>query len=139
MGHEKVHKHLPALLRKGKQEGRAVVWSCDPMHGNTLTSASGYKTRPFDRILSEVRQFFEVHIAEGTHAGGIHLELTGQDVTECMGGAQAIGDDDLSSRYHTHCDPRLNASQALELAFLIAEMLKVERSNRGLQLHAAQA
>src|SRR3546814_11326259 len=88
------------------------------------SSASGYKTRPFDRILSEVRQFFEVHIAEGTHAGGIHLELTGQDVTECMGGAQAIGDDDLSSRYHTHCDPRLNASPALELAFLIAEMLK---------------
>src|SRR3546814_11671946 len=101
------------------------------------SSASGYKTRPFDRILSEVRQFFEVHIAEGTHAGGIHLELTGQDVTECMGGAQAIGDDDLSSRYHTHCDPRLNASQALELAFLIAEMLKVERSNRGLQIGRA--
>lgn len=139
MGHEKVQKHLPALVRKVTQEGRAVVWSCDPMHGNTLTSTSGYKTRPFDRILSEVRQFFEVHLAEGTHAGGIHLELTGQDVTECMGGAQAIGDDDLSSRYHTHCDPRLNASQALELAFLIAEMLKLERMNRGSQRHAAQA
>jgi 3-deoxy-7-phosphoheptulonate synthase len=139
MGHEKVQKHLPALVRKVAQEGRAVVWSCDPMHGNTLTSASGFKTRPFDRILSEVRQFFEVHLAEGTHAGGIHLELTGQDVTECMGGAQAIGDDDLSSRYHTHCDPRLNASQALELSFLIAEMLKLERMNRGAQRHAAQA
>ncbi|HEX6956955.1 MAG TPA: 3-deoxy-7-phosphoheptulonate synthase class II [Ferrovibrio sp.] len=139
MGHEKVHKHLPALVRRVAQEGRAVVWSCDPMHGNTLTSTSGYKTRPFDRILSEVRQFFEVHIAEGTNAGGIHLELTGQDVTECMGGAQAIGDDDLSSRYHTHCDPRLNASQALELAFLIAEMLKLERVNRGGLRHAAQA
>lgn len=139
MGHDKVQKHLPALVRKVAQEGRSVVWSCDPMHGNTLTSASGFKTRPFDRILSEVRQFFEVHLAEGTHAGGIHLELTGQDVTECMGGAQAIGDDDLSSRYHTHCDPRLNASQSLELAFLIAEMLKLERMNRGSQRHAAQA
>ncbi|WP_300296244.1 class II 3-deoxy-7-phosphoheptulonate synthase [Ferrovibrio sp.] len=139
MGHDKVHKHLPALVRKVAQEGRSVVWSCDPMHGNTLTSASGFKTRPFDRILSEVRQFFEVHLAEGTHAGGIHLELTGQDVTECMGGAQAIGDDDLSSRYHTHCDPRLNASQSLELAFLIAEMLKLERMNRGSQRHVAQA
>jgi 3-deoxy-7-phosphoheptulonate synthase len=139
MGHDKVHKHLPALVRRVAQEGRKVVWSCDPMHGNTLTSTSGFKTRPFDRILSEVRQFFEVHLAEGTHAGGIHLELTGQDVTECMGGAQAIGDDDLSSRYHTHCDPRLNASQALELAFLIAEMLKLERSNRGGLRHAAQA
>src|SRR3546814_12245774 len=101
MGHEKVHKHLPALLRKVKQEGRAVVWSCDPMHGNTLTSASGYKTRPFDRILSEVRQFFEVHIAEGTHAGGIHLVLTGQDVTECMGGAAARSEE---SRVGTDCD-----------------------------------
>ncbi|MEK9968925.1 MAG: 3-deoxy-7-phosphoheptulonate synthase class II [Ferrovibrio sp.] len=139
MGHEKVQKHLPQIVRKVAQEGRAVVWSCDPMHGNTLTSASGFKTRPFDRILSEVRQFFEVHLAEGTHAGGIHLELTGQDVTECMGGAQAIGDDDLSSRYHTHCDPRLNASQALELSFLVAEMLKLERMNRGAQRHAAQA
>lgn len=139
MGHDKVQKHLPQLVRKVTQEGRSVIWSCDPMHGNTLTSASGYKTCPFDRILSEVRQFFEVHLAEGTDAGGIHLELTGQDVTECMGGAQAIGDDDLSSRYHTHCDPRLNASQSLELAFLIAEMLKLERMNRGSQRHAAQA
>ncbi|MBX3453293.1 class II 3-deoxy-7-phosphoheptulonate synthase [Ferrovibrio sp.] len=138
MGHDKLGKHLPALLRKVRSEGRNVVWSSDPMHGNTLTSASGYKTRPFDRVLSEVRQFFEAHLAEGTHAGGIHLELTGQNVTECMGGAQAIGDDDLSSRYHTHCDPRLNASQSLELAFLIAEMLKLERNNRTLR-HAAEA
>jgi 3-deoxy-7-phosphoheptulonate synthase len=138
MGQDKVHKHLPALVRKVRQEGRNVVWSCDPMHGNTLTSASGYKTRPFDRVLSEVRQFFEVHLAEGTHAGGVHLELTGQDVTECMGGAQMISDDDLSSRYHTHCDPRLNALQSLELAFLIAEMLKLERNNRTVR-HAAEA
>ncbi len=138
MGHDKLGKHLPALLRKVRAEGRNVVWSSDPMHGNTLTSASGYKTRPFDRVLSEVRQFFEAHLAEGTHAGGIHLELTGQNVTECMGGAQAISDDDLSSRYHTHCDPRLNASQSLELAFLIAEMLKLERNNRTLR-HAAEA
>ncbi|MEL3891319.1 3-deoxy-7-phosphoheptulonate synthase class II [Ferrovibrio sp. MS7] len=138
MGHEKVQTFLPKLVRKVRQEGRHVVWSCDPMHGNTLTSTSGYKTRPFDRVLSEVRQFFEVHLAEGTHAGGIHLELTGQDVTECMGGAQAIGDDDLSSRYHTHCDPRLNASQSLELAFLVAEMLKLERNNRTIR-HAAEA
>jgi len=138
MGQDKVHKHLPALVRKVRQEGRNVVWSCDPMHGNTLTSASGYKTRPFDRVLSEVRQFFEVHLAEGTHAGGVHLELTGQDVTECMGGAQMISDDDLSSRYHTHCDPRLNALQSLELAFVIAEMLKLERNNRTVR-HAAEA
>ncbi len=138
MGHEKVHTFLPKLVRKVRNEGRHVVWSCDPMHGNTLTSTSGYKTRPFDRVLSEVRQFFEVHLAEGTHAGGIHLELTGQDVTECMGGAQAIGDDDLSSRYHTHCDPRLNALQSLELSFLVAEMLKLERNNRTIR-HAAEA
>jgi len=138
MGHDKVGKFLPTLVRKVRQEGRSVVWSCDPMHGNTLTSASGFKTRPFDRVLSEVRQFFEVHLAEGSHAGGVHLELTGQDVTECMGGAQMISDDDLSSRYHTHCDPRLNASQSLELAFLIAEMLKLERSNRTVR-HVAEA
>lgn len=138
MGHDKVGQFLPNLVHRVQKEGREVVWSCDPMHGNTLTSASGYKTRPFDRILTEVRHFFEVHLAEGTHAGGVHLELTGQDVTECMGGAQAIGDSDLSSRYHTHCDPRLNASQSLELAFLIAEMLKLERSNRSFR-HAAEA
>ena len=126
MGHDKVHDHLPSLIRAVQSEGRKVVWSCDPMHGNTIKSASGYKTRPFDRILAEVKAFFEVHAAEGSHAGGVHFEMTGQDVTECLGGAQAISDEDLSDRYHTHCDPRLNASQALELAFLLAETLKAE-------------
>ncbi len=127
MGHERVAEKLPPLIRAAQREGRQVVWSCDPMHGNTIKSTSGYKTRPFDRILSEVEGFFAIHRAEGTHAGGIHLELTGQNVTECTGGAQAITDMSLSDRYHTHCDPRLNASQALELAFLLAEYLKRER------------
>ena len=126
-GADKVADKLPKLIRAVAREGRSVVWSCDPMHGNTITSSTGYKTRPFDRVLKEVRTFFEVHRAEGTHAGGIHLELTGKDVTECLGGAQAISEEDLSSRYHTHCDPRLNASQALELAFLMAEWLRQER------------
>ena len=120
-GHENVEKHLPALIRKVEAEGRKVVWSCDPMHGNTIKASNGYKTRPVDLILSEVQQFMAVHKAEGTHAGGVHFEMTGQNVTECLGGAQAISEEDLSSRYHTHCDPRLNASQALELAFLISE------------------
>lgn len=128
MGADKVEQHLPALVRAVMREGRHIVWSCDPMHGNTLTSATGYKTRPFDRIMREVRQFFAVHDAEGSYGGGVHLEMTGQDVTECLGGAQAIGEENLSDRYHTHCDPRLNASQAIELAFLIAEMLKKERA-----------
>jgi len=127
MGHDKVESKLPALVRKVEQEGRQVVWACDPMHGNTIKSSTGYKTRPFDRILSEVRGFFAVHRAEGTYPGGVHFEMTGQDVTECLGGAQAITEESLSHRYHTHCDPRLNASQALELAFLIAEQLKAER------------
>ena len=127
MGHDKVERHLPALVRALQREGRAVVWSCDPMHGNTVKSSSGYKTRPFDRILSEVRSFFAIHKAEGTHAGGIHVEMTGQDVTECTGGAQAITDAGLQDRYHTYCDPRLNAQQSLELAFLMAEALKEER------------
>ena len=127
MGSDKVQDHLPALVRRVKEEGRKVVWSSDPMHGNVIKSPSGYKTRPFDRILSEVRQFFEVHQAEGTHAGGVHFEMTGQDVTECLGGAQEITDSDLSARYHTHCDPRLNGAQALELAFLLAEELKAGR------------
>ena len=126
-GAEKVEKGLPPLIRVVEREGRHVVWSCDPMHGNTIKASSGYKTRPFDHILSEVKGFFAVHRAEGTHAGGVHFEMTGRDVTECMGGAQAISADDLSDRYHTHCDPRLNASQALELAFLIAEQLRQER------------
>ncbi len=126
-GAEKVGEHLPALLRAVKREGRVVLWSCDPMHGNTITSASGYKTRPFDLILKEVRGFFDVHAAEGTHAGGVHLEMTGQNVTECTGGARAISDADLNDRYHTVCDPRLNAEQAIDLAFLLAELLKKER------------
>jgi len=130
-GADKVFDHLPGLVRAVKSEGRSVVWSCDPMHGNTIKSASGYKTRPFERILQEARAFFEVHRAEGTYAGGIHVEMTGKNVTECTGGARAISDSDLRDRYHTHCDPRLNAEQAIELAFLVAEELKKERLARG--------
>jgi 3-deoxy-7-phosphoheptulonate synthase len=126
-GADKVEEHLPRLVRAIKREGRKVVWSCDPMHGNTIKSSSGFKTRPFDRVMHEVQTFFVVHRAEGTHAGGVHLELTGQNVTECTGGAAAITDADLSSRYHTHCDPRLNANQSLELAFLVAEGIRSER------------
>ena len=126
-GSDKVAAHLPNLLRATKKAGRHVVWSCDPMHGNTITSANGYKTRPFERVLREVEQFFAIHRAEGTHAGGVHIEMTGQAVTECTGGSNTISETDLSDRYHTHCDPRLNADQALELAFLIAERLKEER------------
>lgn len=136
MGAEKVEDILPSLIRRVKEEGRQVVWSCDPMHGNTIKSGSGFKTRPFDRILQEVRGFFAVHRGEGTYAGGVHFEMTGQDVTECLGGAQAINDSMLGDRYHTHCDPRLNANQALELAFLIAEELKAERMARN---HPEQA
>jgi len=129
MGHDKVEDILPDLVRAVSREGRNVVWTCDPMHGNTIKAQSGYKTRPFDQILQEVRGFFAVHEAEGTHAGGVHIELTGQNVTECTGGAQAITDEDLSDRYHTHCDPRLNASQSLELAFLVGEHLKAKRDS----------
>ena len=128
MGADQVENLLPPLIRKVKQEGRTVVWSCDPMHGNTIKSPSGYKTRPFDSILSEVRSFFAIHQAEGTYAGGVHFEMTGQEVTECTGGAQEIGDQALGDRYHTHCDPRLNGSQALEMAFLIADGLRAERA-----------
>jgi 3-deoxy-7-phosphoheptulonate synthase len=130
-GHDKVEKHLPKLIRAVEKAGRKVVWSCDPMHGNTISAATGFKTRPFDRILKEVEVFFDVHRAEGTHAGGIHVEMTGQNVTECTGGATAISETDLQDRYHTHCDPRLNADQALELAFLVAERMKQERLARG--------
>jgi 3-deoxy-7-phosphoheptulonate synthase len=129
-GHEKVGEHLPALVRAVQKEGRKVVWSCDPMHGNTITAA-GYKTRPFDRILGEVEAFFAVHRAEGTHPGGIHIEMTGKNVTECTGGARAIRDEELQDRYHTHCDPRLNADQALELSFLLSGLLK--NTQAGLQ------
>ena len=121
---------LPRLVRAVTREGRSVVWSCDPMHGNTVKAAGGYKTRPFDLILREVRSFFAVHRAEGTHAGGIHVEMTGQDVTECTGGAIGVTDEGLSNRYETQCDPRLNASQAIELAFLLADSLKTERVAR---------
>ncbi len=127
MGADKVQDYLPRLVRAVKAEGRSVVWACDPMHGNTIKSSTNYKTRPFDAILKEVTQFFAIHQAEGTYAGGVHFEMTGQDVTECIGGAQMITDERLGDRYHTHCDPRLNANQSLELAFLIAEMLKKER------------
>jgi 3-deoxy-7-phosphoheptulonate synthase len=130
-GAGKVADHLPNLIGRVRREGKAVVWSCDPMHGNTIKASTGYKTRRFDAILREVEEFFAIHRAEGTHAGGIHVEMTGRNVTECTGGATAISDADLSDRYHTHCDPRLNADQALELAFLIAERLKKEREDRG--------
>jgi 3-deoxy-7-phosphoheptulonate synthase len=137
MSADDVETKLPPLVRAVKRAGKMVVWSCDPMHGNTVKSSTGYKTRPFDRILAEVRGFFAVHRAEGTHAGGLHFEMTGQDVTECIGGAQAISEAALGDRYHTHCDPRLNASQALELAFLIAEQLKAERDNDAGRIAAA--
>jgi 3-deoxy-7-phosphoheptulonate synthase len=127
-GSDKVEGGLPKLVRKVQQEGRTVVWSSDPMHGNVEKAANGYKTRPFERILSEVAQFIDVVEGEGAYAGGVHLEMTGQDVTECTGGAHAISDADLSDRYHTHCDPRLNNEQALELAFLIAEKLSARRA-----------
>ena len=114
----------PLLLKKVNKEGRNIVWSCDPMHGNTIKSSTGYKTRAFQNILNEVQNFFDIHKSEDSYPGGLHIEMTGQNVTECTGGAQEIKDSDLSARYHTHCDPRLNASQALELAFLISEQIK---------------
>ena len=131
MGADKVAERLPLLVRAVQKAGHQVVWSCDPMHGNTQKAGSGFKTRSFDRILSEVKSFFAVHRAEGSYAGGVHFEMTGQDVTECIGGAQAISEEALADRYHTHCDPRLNASQALELAFLLAGELKAERQKNG--------
>jgi len=130
-GADKVGESLAPLLRTVKREGRHVVWSCDPMHGNTIKATSGYKTRPFERIMTEIQTFFAVSRAEGTYAGGIHLEMTGRDVTECTGGARALSDRDLHDRYHTYCDPRLNAEQAIEVAFLVAELLKEERIARG--------
>ncbi|HHK74438.1 MAG TPA: 3-deoxy-7-phosphoheptulonate synthase class II, partial [Rhizobiales bacterium] len=126
-GADAIGDGLPRLIRKVQSEGRIVVWSSDPMHGNTVKAANGYKTRPFDRILSELERFMEIHEAEGSHAGGVHFEMTGQNVTECIGGQRKLREADLSSRYHTHCDPRLNADQALEMAFQIAEKLKSRR------------
>jgi 3-deoxy-7-phosphoheptulonate synthase len=129
-GADKAGDLLPKLIRAVKREGRNVLWACDPMHGNTIKAKSGYKTRPFERIIGETRTFFAVHQAEGTYAGGVHLEMTGKNVTECTGGARAISESDLSDRYHTYCDPRLNAEQAIEVAFLVAELLKAERLQR---------
>ena len=127
MGADKIEDRLPKLIRAMGREGKHVVWSCDPMHGNTITSTSGYKTRPFELIQREVRSFFGIHSAEGTYAGGVHLEMTGQDVTECTGGSRALTDDDLNARYHTLCDPRLNGEQSIELAFLLAELVREQR------------
>ncbi|MEC7380888.1 MAG: 3-deoxy-7-phosphoheptulonate synthase class II [Pseudomonadota bacterium] len=127
-GANNINENLPKLLKKIKSEGRNIVWSCDPMHGNTIKASNGYKTRPLDSILSEVKQFIDIHKAEGTYAGGVHFEMTGQNVTECLGGTQEILEEDLTDRYHTHCDPRLNANQALDLAFLISEKLKESRT-----------
>ena len=123
-GYDNVEKFLPKFIRTIKKEGLNVVWSCDPMHGNTIKSATGYKTRPFNNVVKEIKNVFSAHQSEGSFAGGLHVEMTGQDVTECTGGAQKISEQDLSHRYHTHCDPRLNASQALELAFLISDEIK---------------
>ncbi|WP_298256108.1 class II 3-deoxy-7-phosphoheptulonate synthase [uncultured Litoreibacter sp.] len=125
-----VGEHLPRLIKTVKEEGANVVWTCDPMHGNTIKSSSGYKTRPFESVLREVREFFEIHSAEDTIPGGVHFEMTGQDVTECTGGVRAVTDEDLSDRYHTACDPRLNASQSLELAFLVSEELSARRNEK---------
>ena len=136
-GADKVGDMLPALVRPVQREGKVVVWSCDPMHGNTI-SANGYKTRPFDKIMAEIRGFFDVHRAEGTHAGGVHLEMTGKNVTECTGGARAITVGELSDRYHTYCDPRLNAEQAIEVAFLIAEHLKSGHERTRKKVEAAE-
>jgi 3-deoxy-7-phosphoheptulonate synthase len=137
LGYDKVAEQLPAMIRAVQREGKVVLWSCDPMHGNTITSETGYKTRPFDRILSEVKTFFAVHRAEGTHAGGVHLEMTGQNVAECTGGARMITDADFKDRYHTVCDPRLNAEQSIDLAFLLADLLKAERIAKVRPLPAA--
>ena len=126
MGAAKVEQLLPPLVEAVKQSGKSVVWSCDPMHGNTIKSSNGYKTRKFDDILSEIKSFFRVHRSAGTYAGGVHFEMTGQNVTECLGGNQQISEINLEDRYHTHCDPRLNSSQSVELAFMIAQDLQKE-------------
>ena len=132
-GNDKVESKLPQLIRAVEKAGKKVVWSCDPMHGNTITATTGFKTRPFQRVKEEVEKFFDIHRAEGTHAGGVHLEMTGLNVTECTGGAVQIVDSDLAKGYETLCDPRLNAEQSLELSFLIADRLKLERESRGLK------
>ena len=124
MGADKVGEGMPRLIQAIEREGKKVLWSCDPMHGNTITSGNGYKTRPVDAVLKEMKQFFQVHKSEGSYAGGVHLEMTGKNVTECLGGSFEITEENLESRYHTHCDPRLNADQSLELAFMIADTLR---------------
>ena len=129
-GADKVAEHLPRLIEAVTRAGRTVVWVCDPMHGNTIKASNGYKTRPFDRVLAEVRGFFAAHRQMGTYAGGIHIEMTGDDVTECVGGLSAVTEEGLKDRYHTYCDPRLNASQALEMAFLVAEEIRAARPER---------
>ena len=126
-GADKIDACLPTLIRTVQREGRKVLWVCDPMHGNTIKTSTGYKTRPTERIASEIRSFFAIHRAEGTYAGGVHLEMTGKNVTECTGGARALQETDLRDRYHTYCDPRLNAEQAIEISFLVADLLKQER------------
>ena len=128
MGADNISKVLPSIIREVAKSGQQVVWSCDPMHGNIEKANNGYKTRSLKNIISEIKQFFQIHRSEGTYPGGIHLEMTGQNVTECIGGVQEITEKDLSSRYHTYCDPRLNASQSLELAFLLSDILKEERN-----------
>jgi 3-deoxy-7-phosphoheptulonate synthase len=129
-GYDKIETGLPPLVTAVQRSGHPVVWSCDPMHGNVIKTSNGYKTRPFERILAEVKGFFAVHRALGSYGGGIHIEMTGQNVTECTGGAIDVTQMDLADRYHTHCDPRLNAAQSLELAFLLAEMLNQELQER---------
>jgi len=126
-GADKVEAALPALIRAAKRDGREALWVCDPMHGNTIKTATGYKTRPTERIAAEVRSFFAICRAEATYAGGVHLEMTGKNVTECTGGARAISEADLHDRYHTYCDPRLNAEQSIEMAFMVADLLKAQR------------
>jgi 3-deoxy-7-phosphoheptulonate synthase len=138
MGADKVTAKLPPLVRAVQRSGHKVVWLCDPMHGNTISTVAKLKTRSFDSILSEVRSFFDIHAAAGTWAGGVHVEMTGQDVTECIGGAFRLTEADLKERYETFCDPRLNAEQSLELAFLVAEELKQRRAPGGLVQVAAQ-
>jgi 3-deoxy-7-phosphoheptulonate synthase len=138
MGADKIEARLPALVRAVQRSGHKVLWVSDPMHGNTISTISKIKTRNFDSILQEVRRFFDIHAAEGTWAGGVHVEMTGQDVTECIGGAHRLSEADLSERYETFCDPRLNAEQALELAFLVAEELKTRRAQPSPQALAAQ-
>ena len=128
MGVDNIETVLPNLLRSVENEGLNVIWSCDPMHGNTFKSQTGYKTRSFENIMKEVGQFFKIHRSEGTYPGGIHIEMTGQNVTECVGGSQDITEQNLADRYHTHCDPRLNASQGLELAFILSEELSKNRN-----------